>query len=410
MTTATWIEPLTVWTVEIPSSDVRATSELIDLLPAGAALSWIHNGEGLIGWGCAADLTLTGPDRFARAATWWRELRLGAVIDDQVGLPGTGPVIFGSFAFADSAPSVLILPEVVLGRRDGRTWLTVIGSAQPETPRPGPAPNLPGRVRITDGAMSGAAWRRAVAGAVARIRAGELSKVVLARDLIATAEHDIDTRHLIRGLAARYPSCFTFAVDGLIGATPELLIRRYGDRITSRVLAGTAWDDAAAIAAARLVDSGKDQEEHAYAVHSAADALRPYCLELDVPGQPEILELANVVHLASEVVGTLRSPLDALSLAGLLHPTAAVCGTPSEAAARVIADSEGMDRGRYAGPVGWMDARGDGEWGIALRCAEVTGPQVRLFAGCGIVAGSDPDAEFAEATAKFLAVREVLEG
>ncbi|MGQ0631029.1 MAG: isochorismate synthase [Sporichthyaceae bacterium] len=411
MTTATWLEPLVVRTVELPSSDPRATSELIDLLPAGSPLSWIHNGEGLIGWGAAAQLTLSGPDRFTRAAQWWRDLRLGAAVDDEVGLPGTGPVIFASFAFADGpTPSVLVLPEVVLGRREGRTWLTVVGSAQPESPRPGPAPAPPGPVSIADGALSGEAWRQAVAGAVERIRAGELSKVVLARDLIATAQADVDTRHLIRGLAARYPSCFTFAVQGLVGATPELLIRRHGNQVTSRVLAGTAWDTTAAVAAARLAESGKDHEEHAYAVHSAADALRPYCAELDVPAQPSILTLANVVHLASEVTGTLRTPLDALSLAGLLHPTAAVCGTPSDSAAKVIADLEGMDRGRYAGPVGWMDARGDGEWGIALRCAEVMGPQVRLFAGCGIVAGSDPEAEFAEATAKFLAVREVLEG
>jgi menaquinone-specific isochorismate synthase len=216
----------------------------------------------------------------------------------------------------------------------------------------------------------------------------------------------------VRRLAQRYPACFTFAVEGLVGATPELLVERQGDQVTSRVLAGTAWD---ADAAARLLASEKDLEEHDYAVRSAFDAIAPYCTQLTAPA-PTVLELANVAHLATEVTGTLRTraslngtPTDALSLAGLLHPTAAVCGTPTRRASRTIAQLEGMDRGRYAGPVGWMDARGDGEWGIALRCAEVDGAQLRLFAGCGIVSGSDPESEFAEAQAKFAAVREVLE-
>jgi menaquinone-specific isochorismate synthase len=254
-----------------------------------------------------------------------------------------------------------------------------------------------------------------VAAAIERIRAGELSKVVLARDLFARAEGPVDVRHVLRALAESYPQCFTFTVDGLVGATPELLIRRFGTAVCSRVLAGTAWrspdGDAEPDAelAARLWDSTKEQEEHAYAARSAADALRPHCSDLIVPTAPTVLALPNVVHLATEVTGTLRSGAGALALAGLLHPTAAVCGTPTPAAARVIADLEGMDRGRYAGPVGWMDAAGDGEWGIALRCAQVEDDRLRLFAGCGIVAASDPDVELAETQAKFLAVRDTLD-
>ncbi len=414
MTTATSLEPLAVRTVELTGSDARAAADLVDSLPAGMPLAWIRNGEGLIGWGEAAKLVFAGADRFDRAVRWWRALRLGAVVQDEVGLPGTGPVVFGSFAFADGpTSSVLVLPQVVLGRRDGRTWLTSIGPGEPEPARPGPAPVAPEHVRFTDGALSPEAWRDAVATAVMRIRTGELSKVVLARDLIARADAPVDVRHLVRGLAQRYPACFTFSVQGLVGATPELLVRRRGDQVTSRVLAGTAWDEGRSSAAARLTASDKDQEEHAYAVRSAAEALRPFCADLTVPQKPSVLELANVVHLATEVSGTLRGSardIDALTLAGRLHPTAAVCGTPTDLATAVIGDLEGMDRGRYAGPVGWMDARGDGEWGIALRCAEVDGARLRLFAGCGIVAASDPDVEFAEAQAKFVAVREVLEG
>jgi menaquinone-specific isochorismate synthase len=413
LTTATSLEPLVVRTVELPSSDARATAALVDLVPAGSPLAWIRNGEGLVGWGEAARLVLSGPERFERAVRWWRALNLSAVVSDDVQVPGTGPVVFGSFAFADGpTPSVLVLPRVVLGRRNGRTWLTSIGPGEWEPERPSAAAEGPRQVEVGDGALSADEWRTAVSTAVDRIRSGELSKVVLARDLIARADAPIDIRHLVRGLAQRYPACFTFAVEGLVGATPELLVERQGDQVTSRVLAGTAWD---ADAAARLLGSAKDLEEHDYAVRSAFDAIAPYCTQLTAPA-PTVLELANVAHLATEVTGTLRTraslngtATDALSLAGLLHPTAAVCGTPTRRAGRVIADLEGMDRGRYAGPVGWMDARGDGEWGIALRCAEVDGARLRLFAGCGIVSGSDPDSEFAEAQAKFVAVREVLE-
>ena len=417
MTTATSLDPLMVRTVEVPASDARASAPLIDLLPPGSPLAWVRNGEGLVGWGEAARLVVSGPDRFAHAVRWWRGLQLGADISDEVQLPGTGPVVFGSFAFADGpASSVLVLPRVVLGRRDGRTWLTLIGPGEPESDRPVPAARGPQRVDVTDGALTPEAWRDAVATAVGRIRAGELSKVVLARDLIARTDAPVDVRHLVRGLASRYPACFTFSVCNLVGATPELLVERRGDRVISRVLAGTAWsaytDTDSHAAASRLQTSSKDQEEHAYAVQSAAEALRPHCSDLTVPQEPSVMELANVVHLTTEVTGTLRNTagdIDALSLAGRLHPTAAVCGTPTDRAARVIRDLEGMDRGRYAGPVGWMDASGDGEWGIALRCAEVDGARLRLFAGCGIVHGSDPDSEFAEAQAKFVAVREVLE-
>lgn len=413
MTTATSLEPLVVRTVELPSSDARATAALVDLVPAGSPLAWIRNGEGLVGWGEAARLVLSGPERFERAVRWWRALNLSAVVSDDVQVPGTGPVVFGSFAFADGpTPSVLVLPRVVLGRRNGRTWLTSIGPGEWEPERPSPAAEGPRQVEVGDGALSADEWRTAVSTAVERIRSGELSKVVLARDLIARTDGPIDIRHLVRGLAQRYPACFTFAVEGLVGATPELLVERQGDQVTSRVLAGTAWD---ADAAARLLGSAKDLEEHDYAVRSAFDAIAPYCTQLTAPA-PTVLELANVAHLATEVTGTLRTraslngtATDALSLAGLLHPTAAVCGTPTRRAGRVIADLEGMDRGRYAGPVGWMDATGDGEWGIALRSAQVIESGVRLFAGCGIVASSDPEAELAESQAKFVPVRDALE-
>jgi menaquinone-specific isochorismate synthase len=435
MSTAPLLEPLAVATVELTGDDAERAGDLLSLLPGVAPLAWVRHGEGLVGWGEAARFVVSGRDRFARAVRWWRSLHLDAVVSDDLGLPGTGPVVFGSFAFADGpTPSVLILPRMLVGRRDGKTWVTSVGRP-PRDLSPSelaPIPTGPSDVRYSAGTLSADGWREAVVSAVGRIHAGELSKVVLARELIARTPEPVDPRHLLRALAERYPACFTFSVHGLVGATPELLVRRYGDRVASRVLAGTAWrrpapgsgpGEQASVddppgerdddVAARLFASAKDREEHAYAARSAAEALRPFCSKLNVPAEPEVLALANVAHLASEVTGTLkdgrRDDTCALALAGALHPTAAVCGTPKAAAAELISSLEGMDRGRYAGPVGWMDSAGDGEWGIALRCAELDGSRLRLFAGCGIVAGSDPDTELAEAQAKFVAVREALE-
>jgi menaquinone-specific isochorismate synthase len=183
------------------------------------------------------------------------------------------------------------------------------------------------------------------------------------------------------------------------------------------VLAGTirrTGNDARDLAlAASLARSSKDLEEHEYAVRSVADALAPHCTSTNVPEAPFVLHLANVMHLATDVTGVLADGTSSLGLAAALHPSAAVCGTPTEAAAALIARLEGMDRDRYAGPVGWIDAEGDGEWGIALRCARLDGAdphRLRLFAGCGIVAGSDPEAELAESVAKLVPMRDALAG
>jgi menaquinone-specific isochorismate synthase len=238
--------------------------------------------------------------------------------------------------------------------------------------------------------------------------------VVLAHDLLAVAEHDIDVRAVLAGLAAGNPDCWTFAVDGLVGATPELLVSRTGDRVFSRVLAGTTARGGNPAADTARVDallhSAKDLAEHRFAVESLVASLAPHVRDLVVPAEPHPLELSNVTHLATDVVATLEDGSDVLDLLAAVHPTAAVGGTPSDVALDVLAELEPMNRGRYTGPVGWVDARGDGEWGIALRCAQLDGPTARLFAGGGIVAGSDPDDEVLEAQAKLLPMREALEG
>jgi menaquinone-specific isochorismate synthase len=394
---------------------------LLALLPKAGALAWVRRGEGLVGWGSVATIPTSGADRFGAAERAWAELIRHAVVRDEVGLPGTGPVAFGSFAFSPGSPAggALVVPEVVVGHRGGRWWVTTlgVGAVLPRTrrPRPQAPPTRPGEVAFADGARSGPEWERVVAAAIARIDQGEVEKVVLARDLEAIAEEPVDPRWLLGRLAERYPGCWTFSVEGLVGATPEMLVRREKGLVTSRVLAGTirrSGDDSRDLAlAARLARSSKDLEEHEYAVRSVAQALAPHCSSTNVPDSPFVLHLANVMHLATDVTGVLADDSSSLQLAAALHPSAAVCGTPTASAAALIDELEGMDRDRYAGPVGWMDAEGDGEWAIALRCArlDTADPRrARLFAGCGIVAGSDPEAELSESDAKLVPMRDAL--
>ena len=392
---------------------VQGGGALIDLLPSPrGVLCWVRDGEGLAAWGEVARVCTTGPDRFERAETWWRSFSAQLDVDDEVSLPGSGPVAFASLAFNDSpGSSVLVVPRVVVGRRDGLTWVTEVETDT--TPERVVPVRQPRGLRYSDGELPVTAWREAVARAVSRMREGTAPvKVVLAHDLLAVADEPLDPRFLLHGLATRYPSCWTFAVDGLVGATPELLLCRRGSEVLSQVLAGTTWPhpgaDAAALAA-ELLASEKDRDEHRYAVDSLADTLRPFCTELTVPVAPTVLHLRNVLHLATEVRGVLRPPgTPLLTLADAVHPTAAVGGTPTCDAVAAIGELEAMDRGRYAGPVGWIDATGNGELGIALRCAQVSGRAARLFAGCGIVAGSDPEAELGESDAKLVPMREAL--
>ena len=401
---------LVVRTADISGSP--AAEDLIARLPHSEPLAWVRHGEGLVGWGEAARLVLPdGEDRFALAREWLASVFDTATVDDPLQLPGTGPVAFGSFSFdAKVGGSVLIVPRVVVGRRDGRAWYTTIG----EHPEPlallrPPAP--PVGIHWADGEVDAPRHMQAVAAAVERIRAGHLSKVVLARDLIAIADAPIDTRVLLRRLADRFPSCYTFACAGLVGASPELLVSRYGGQVESLVLAGTiARDGGDGTSAATLLASAKDREEHAYAADMVRGALAPLCRELTVPDEPELLSLSNLIHLATPVRGRLGEERSVLDVVAALHPTPAVAGTPTEAAIDLIRELELMDRGRYTGPVGWIDARGDGEWCIALRCAQVEGSQARLYAGGGIVADSDPAAELAEAQTKFRAMRYAIDG
>lgn len=408
--------------LHVRSVNVPDIPNLLKLLPAEGGHAWVtgdpNSQTGAVGWGVVERAEFSGAERFSRAQRWWNSW-----CEQTSGDPAFA---FASFAFA-SAPgqSVLVVPEVTVRRRDGKTTITVISTKENldyqiaqalERIRQTQPDQIPVEsITWLAGTRTLDDWQVSVEQAIARINKGELDKVVLARDLVAQLDIPLHVGALLQRLNAEFPDCWTFSVDGLIGATPELLIRRQGNQITSRVLAGTVRrssnldrDDALA---ASLLDSGKDQEEHEYAVASVQSALTPHCTDLAVPDAPFILQLANVQHLATDITGELAENVSALVLAASLHPTAAVCGTPTERASSVISELEGMSRGRYSGPVGWLTNNGDGELGIALRCASIENEQrtqLRLYAGCGIVAGSTVETEVAESNAKFNAMRGVL--
>ena len=393
-------------------------SALIPRVDPRDPLLWQRGGEGLAGVGEVLRLEFSGPDRIREASSVWRELSAAAVVDDPVGVAGTGLVAFGAFAFSgrSRARSVLVVPRLVVGTRGGRSWLTRIRTSDDSTV-PQDAPPVPWgdeySLPLLPGAMSPDAYRAAVASAVGTIRSGALEKVVLARDLQGRLPRDADRRRLLRDLAGAYPDCWTFSVDGFLGASPETLVGVDRGAVTARVLAGTsarggdAAEDAAAVAA--LLASPKDRSEHAFAIASLLRELRPHTGALSTTPEPFALRLPNLWHLATDVRGTLGDASTALDLVDALHPTAAVAGTPTDRALALLEELEPFDRGRYAGPVGWIDGNGDGEWAVGLRSAQVAADgAVTAWAGAGIVADSDPDAELAETRMKFRPMLDAL--
>ncbi|MET3720932.1 MULTISPECIES: isochorismate synthase [unclassified Arthrobacter] len=437
-------------TLTVPLDGNGYAGGLPQFLVRADVLCWTRREAGLVGFGELKRFTATGPDRFLEADIWWRHLVLEADITDSVELPGTGPVAFGSFAFSKKSAheSRLIVPEIVVGVRDGQYWLTQLtfddgdlteagalaalegwlsgGSIhsdvaeEPDAAVVRPLPAAPGATLHT-GSLSEEDWMAAVAAGVAEIRTGALEKLVLARDIVATVPSGVNAANVLRELAIRYRECWTYGVDGLVGATPEMLIQVEGRTAQARVLAGTldrrdahGQDGIPMDYAERvLAGSEKQRHEHEIAIQSLTSQLAPFSEAMNAHDEPFILELPNVWHLASDVKAELAEVEGhvptCLALINALHPTAAVCGTPTLVAGALIRKLEHLDRGPYAGPVGWLDAAGNGEWGIALRGAVIEDAHtVRLYAGCGIVDGSQPEAELAETWAKFRPMLESL--
>ena len=380
--------------------------------------TWIRGGEGLVGFGVYKKFEVSGEDRFKEAHKWWQQILAEFTIQNNVHGIGTGPILFTSFAFDPKDTSELIIPKIIIGQRNGKSWITWIGDQKQPDIRKIEISSQSGEITWANGTIEEEKWRNQVSKAIDAIKSGRLEKVVLARDLKANSTTKIDLNNLLQKLEIEYPSTWVFLVDGLVGATPELLVRLNKSLITSRVLAGTIQktgnEDRDLALAASLAKSSKDLEEHEYAVKSVADSLAPFCSSTNVPESPFVLHLSNVMHLATDVTGVLNDSAkqaEIFTLIENLHPTAAVCGTPTNVAKKLISELETMNRSRYAGPVGWIDAQGDGEIAIALRCGELSdgNKSIRIFAGCGIVAGSDPITEYAESQAKLMPMRTALE-
>lgn len=332
-------------------------------------------------------------------------------VDGDLGEPGAGPVAFGALPYNRNAPATLVVPRVLHGRGgDGARWRTVVddGTGSPDDgPDVAPAP-APTRVTVR-GVRDAEAWCAAVEAATKRIVDGELTKVVLARELLVEADRDLDPAALLARLRAMAPHALCFCVDGFVGASPELLVSRVGDVVRAQPMAGTTPrtgdPEADQRRAAELLASAKNRVEHQITIDMVHETVLPWCSYLDAEPAPSVVAAGPVQHLATLVEGRLSHPVPSvLDLVAALHPTPAVGGWPRDRAIEVQSELEGADRGRYAGPVGWVDAAGNGAWAVGIRSIDVQGPTARVFAGVGVVADSDPATELEETRAKAQAV------
>lgn len=372
-----------------------------------------------VGFGGRGEALRVGRDDVAAAL---------AAIDvevDEVARPGSGPVAFGALPFLPGAPADLVVPSLSVGRAaDGTRWVTTVGSAT--DPEPDVAALLdrfdaeaataadpgPGSFSVRS-SRAPADWVDAVAEATARIRGGALDKVVLAREVVVEADSPILVDVVLQRLAQAYPDCYLYLVDGFCGASPELLVGRAGDVVRAQPMAGTAprrGDPTAdARLAASLLASPTYRREHQVTIDAVHDGLLAFSSYVDYEPEPSVVPLANVQHLATTVEGRLsHPPASILELVAALHPTPAVCGRPRAAALEVIAELEGLDRDRYAGAVGWVDAAGNGDFAVALRGATISGATARVVAGNGLVGDSDPPTELIETRAKMQAMLAAL--
>lgn len=436
--------------------------ELFALARAAAAdaFFWAVPDEGVafVGAGAARLLTASGPGRFGRLAGDWRRLASGALVSrppEAAAAPGAGgPVLLGGFAFdpqrvttdawAGYPDGLLLLPQVLFVFAAGRSWLTTsavvepdgdpaavgaalaamdaarrwVAASDPAPARPGSAgPAAAAGVAVADLA-DGKAWRAEVAAAAAAVRRGDLEKVVLARAVRLVAAAPFDPARALSRLRDHYPGCALFALSRgtrcFLGATPEWLVRLHRGRVRADCLAGSTARGRTPAEDRRLGEallaSAKDRSEHAVVLRALTQGLAEAGVRVDVPEAPALLKVRNVQHLHTPLAGLVRNGVSLLELAGRLHPTPAVGGHPREAALAWIRQREGLDRGWYAGPVGWVDRRGEGELAVAIRSALVDGAEARLFAGCGIMADSDPDTEYAEADLKLRPMLQALAG
>jgi isochorismate synthase len=421
-------------TLELPSAPQRALVDGLD------CFYWEQPSKGvrLAGMGSALYLVADGAERFERARQG-----IGAFFDEDVIEPAdANPLLFAGFAFDETQdhaqewstfPDALVtLPEYLFATRDGTTHLTLNRLVQPdddvvsvvsimanealrcfEAPRKASATAVPSEPQDPDGHET---WDGSVRALVERIARGEAEKVVLARRVSLDIGASFDVEAVLARLRARFPDCTVFAVRRagavFLGATPETLVSLRGDEVRADCLAGSAPrgkdQTSDAVLAARLLDDEKERREHAVVVRGLREALAPLCTEVDAPEPPGLRRTATIQHLHTPVRATTNGRRHVLELVARLHPTPATAGLPREKSLCLIKGQERFSRGWYAGPVGWLDARGDGEFAVALRSGLVRNDEALLYAGCGIVAGSDPKREYEEASTKLQAMRWAL--
>jgi len=374
---------------------------------------------GVLGHGIAARLTV---DRSAEGVAPVSAALGALAVDRDLDVPGTGAVALGAFDFRPDAPGELVVPRIVIGRRDdGTAWVTTI-AAPGDEPTEGEigavlaradalgrgfardaglhaAQDTPARFEIRP-RREPAAWCEAVAEVTRRIRAGRADKVVLARAVEILTDRPIHAGSVLSHLRRAFPGSHLFSIDGFVGASPEMLVERDGPTVSAHPMAGTAPRSGAA-----LLASTNTRDEHRHTIDMVHDTLLPWCSYLDEEAEPSIVAVANVQHLATRLEGRLSEPIaSVLDLVGALHPTPAVGGMPRAAALELIEELEGLDRGRFAGPVGWVDAQGNGTWAVGIRSAQIDGTRTRIHAGVGVVADSVAEQELAETRAKLQAM------
>lgn len=364
-----------------------------------------HGDTEIVGIGERARWTASGRGRFAELSAHW-EQALSTIAPDL----RQHVIALGSGQFDPNGEAHLVVPKTTIVRRGRDVSIVTVGDS---TGIPDPTRRSVGSAPLVEWPHIDSVYRDRVRAALARLDS-EFGKVVVARAITGEVTKPGDERAPLQKLTNEYPDTHIFALDGLWGASPETLVRVDHRRISARVLAGSAargWDAATdAAAAATLAASAKDREEHEYAVNSVVTALAPHCRSIVGAATPFTLRLTNVWHLASDISGVLGTRSSVFDLIDSLHPTAAVAGVPTDRALATIADVEAIPRGRYAGPIGWVDGAGNGEWAIALRCAQWRDSEIVAHAGAGIIEGSDPESEFAETELKFRPIRDALVG
>jgi len=405
-----------------------------------------RDGAALAAVGCARAIEARGAGRFREVAAQWRSVTASAIADPADGPAGSGLAALGGFSFSPAGggsppwarfePASLIVPELSLARRGVEVRLTLNLQAAPDDtvddllaqvnrrlrelrtdPLPLLDPSPAGAYQVVS-AMPPSHFEHAVARAVERIRAGELEKIVLAREVQVHAPVEHDPAAVLGVLREAFPTCYVYAVgrgeSTFLGASPELLLRREGQRASTVALAGSTRRSADPAVdrhlGEQLLSSEKDRHENAIVARRIVKTLTPHSVWVTAAPEPVIVRVANIQHLAMPIRAQLAAPVGVVELVGLMHPTPAVGGEPAERALEAIPALEGFDRGWYAGAIGWIDAAGDGEMCVALRCALLSGRVAHCYAGCGIVRDSDPGAELAESEIKLEAMLPVLAG